>query len=245
MRRSRAFHDRADAGRSLAPAVEARRLHRPLILGLPRGGVPVAFEVARALGAELDVLVVRKLGVPYQPELAFGAIASGGVRVFNDDVVRMLPELDDEAIEVIVARESTELARREAAFRGDRRYPAFTDRDVVLVDDGLATGATMRAAVQAVRRGAPRRVIVAVPTSSAEAVKRISAEADEVICPETPAFFMAVGSQYEKFDQTTDEEVRSLLANSWREIDDQAEPETDSGTREAPGGKAGEKTASR
>lgn len=187
------------------------------MLGLPRGGVPVACEVAKAIHADLDVLVVRKLGVPYQPELAFGAIASGGVRVLNDDVLRLLPELDDEAIERVVARESLELARREATFRGDCPYPSFTNRDVVLVDDGLATGATMRAAVQAVRRGSPRRVLVAVPTGSTEAVKRVSGEADDVICLVTPAPFIAVGTCYERFDQTTDEEVRRLLDQARRE----------------------------
>lgn len=212
---NRIFRDRTDAGRALAPAVERCPLHRPLVLGLPRGGVPVAFEVARAICAALDVLVVRKLGVPYQPELAFGAIASGGIRVFNQDVLRMLPELDNKTIERIVAWECSELARREAAFRGARPYPAFTDRDVVLVDDGLATGATMRAAVQAVRRGNPRRVLVAVPTGSHDAVQHISDGADTVICLDTPRYFVAVGNQYERFDQVTDDEVRRLLELAW------------------------------
>lgn len=212
---NRIFRDRTDAGRALAPALERCALHRPLVLGLPRGGVPVAVEVAAAIGAPLDVLVVRKLGAPYQPELAFGAIASGGIRVFNDDVLRMLPEIDRKAIERIVAWESSELARREAAFRGARPYPAFTDRDVVLVDDGLATGATMRAAVQAVRRGKPRRVLVAVPTGSREAVQQISHEADAVICLDTPQYFVAVGNYYERFDQVTDDEVRRLLERAW------------------------------
>lgn len=217
MNRTRLFRDRADAGQALAVAVSQRGLHRPLVLGLPRGGVPVACEVAKACNADLDVLVVRKLGVPYQPELAFGAIASGGVRVLNDDVLRMLPELDDEAIGRIAARESAELARREAAFRGDRPYPAFANRDVVLVDDGLATGATMCAAVQAVRQGNPRRLLVAVPTGAPEAVKRLSGAADEVICLDMPARFIAVGSHYQRFDQTTDEEVRRLLDQAWLE----------------------------
>ena len=211
------FRDRTEAGRTLAAAVGRSALHRPLVLGLPRGGIPVAFEVARALGAALDILVVRKLGVPYQPELAFGAIASNGVRVFNEDVLRLVPELDSEAVGRIIAWESSELARRETAFRGDRPYPAFTDRDVVLVDDGLATGATMRAAVQAVRRGKPRRVIVAVPTGSSQAVKQLSDEADEVICLDIPRNFVAVGSHYERFDQTTDEEVRRLLEEAWKD----------------------------
>jgi predicted phosphoribosyltransferase len=216
LNRIRVFHDRADAGRALAAAVKRRALRDPLILGLPRGGVPVAFELARAVDADLDVLVVRKLGVPYQPELAFGAIASGGIRVMNEDVLGMLPELDDEVVERIAARESAELTRRETAFRGNRPYPAFTNRDVVLVDDGLATGATMRAAVQAARQLHPRRVLVAVPTGSAQAVRRISTEADDVICLDTPPFFTAVGNHYEYFDQTTDAEVRRLLNESWR-----------------------------
>lgn len=213
---NRLFRDRTAAGRALAPAVERCALQRPLVLGLPRGGVPVAFEVARAIGAALDVLVVRKLGVPYQPELAFGAIASGGIRVFNEEVLRIVPELDSEAIERIIAWESSELARREKAFRGDRPYPAFSDRDVVLVDDGLATGATMRAAVQAVRRGKPHRVLVAVPTGSSDAVEQLSSEADDVICLDVPRYFVAVGNHYERFDQTTDEEVRRLLEKAWK-----------------------------
>lgn len=217
MDRARVFHDRADAGKALAVAVADRALHRPLVLGLPRGGVPVAFEVARAISADLDVLVVRKLGVPDQPELAFGAIASGGVRVFNADVMQMLPGLKDQAVERILARESSELTRREAAFRGERRYLDFTDRDILLVDDGMATGATMHAAVQAVRQSGPRRVLVAVPTASPEALKRLFGDADEIICLDSPSPYFSVGSYYERFDQTTDQEVRNLLHRAWRD----------------------------
>jgi putative phosphoribosyl transferase len=212
---NRVFRDRADAGRALASAVKRWALSRPLVLGLPRGGVPVAFEVAQAIGADLDVLVVRKLGVPYQPELAFGAIASGGVCVFNEDVLRSVRQLDDETIERIITRESAELVRRESAFRGARPYPTFTNRDVLLIDDGLATGATMCAAVRAVKHGDARRVLVAVPTGSGEAVKRILHEADDVICLDTPVYFSAVGSQYERFDQTSDQEVRRILDRAW------------------------------
>lgn len=217
MKNSRLFHDREDAGRSLAPALGRSALRQPLVLGLPRGGVPVAVELSRALDTDMDILVVRKLGVPYQPELAFGAIASGGVRVFNDDVLILLPELDDETIDAIIGRESPELARRETTLRGNRPRPAYANRDVVLVDDGLATGATMRAAIQAVRRGNPRRVLVAVPIGSPQAVRRISEEADDVICLNTPASFTAVGSYYERFEQTTDEDVRRILGRRWRE----------------------------
>jgi predicted phosphoribosyltransferase len=216
MRNRLIFDDRRDAGRRLAPEVRRCALHNPLILGLPRGGIPVAYEVAKALDAELDALVVRKLGVPYQPELAFGAIASGGTRVLNDDVIDQLPGLAAATIERIVDNESRELERRERRFRGDRPYPELRDRDVVLVDDGMATGASMRAAARAVRQRHPRRVLVAVPTASAEAVGRLSEEVDRVICLDTPAYFGAVGNYYREFGQTTDDEVRDLLSDAWQ-----------------------------
>lgn len=216
MRNRLIFDDRRDAGRWLAPEVKRCALHNPLILGLPRGGIPVAYEVAKALDAELDALVVRKLGVPYQPELAFGAIASGGTRVLNDDVIDQLPGLAAATIERIVDNESRELERRERRFRGDRPYPELRDRDVVLVDDGMATGASMRAAARAVRQRHPRRVLVAVPTASAEAVGRLSEEVDRVICLDTPAYFGAVGNYYREFGQTTDDEVRDLLSDAWQ-----------------------------
>jgi predicted phosphoribosyltransferase len=215
MKSNRIFEDRRHAGRELAAAIKRCALRNPLILGLPRGGVPVAYEVAKAVDADLDVLVVRKLGVPYQPELAFGAIASGGVRVINEDTMRLVAELDESTIEPIVARETNELKRREALFRDGRAYPDFQDRDVVLVDDGMATGATMRAAAQAVRRRNPNRILVAVPTASAEAVSRISGDVDDLICLDTPRFFAAVGNYYRRFDQTTDEDVRTLLNEAW------------------------------
>jgi putative phosphoribosyl transferase len=186
-------------------------LEDPLILGLPRGGIPVAFEVATALGAPLDVIIVRKLGAPFQPELAIGAIASGGIRVLNKDVLRLFPDLTTDDIERITAREMQELERREHGYRGDRPFPDIAARDVVLVDDGLATGATMLAAVEAVRAQRPASITVAVPTGSNSAVAKLSPLVDRLICLETPPDFQAVGLYYVDFGQTRDEEVRSLL----------------------------------
>jgi putative phosphoribosyl transferase len=186
-------------------------LEDPLILGLPRGGIPVAFEVATALGAPLDVIIVRKLGAPVQPELAIGAIASGGIRVLNKDVLRLFPDLTTDDIERITAREMQELERREHGYRGDRPFPDIAARDVVLVDDGLATGATMLAAVEAVRAQRPASITVAVPTGSNSAVAKLSPLVDRLICLETPPDFQAVGLYYVDFGQTRDEEVRSLL----------------------------------
>jgi predicted phosphoribosyltransferase len=181
-----------------------------LVLGLPRGGIPVAYEVARGLGAALDVFVVRKLGVPGQEELAMGAIASGGVRVVNADVVRALgisPAMLDRA----AAEESRELERREASYRGDRAQPRIEGRTVILVDDGLATGSTMRAAVAALRQQRPARLIVAVPVAARTTCEELRREVDEVLCHATPEPFLAVGRFYDDFSQTTDEEVRELL----------------------------------
>lgn len=205
------FDDRVDAGRALARALVARKdLAGAIVLALPRGGVPVANEVAQALGLPLDVLVVRKLGLPSQPELAMGAIASGGAVVLNDEVVRYLGGRK-EALEEVQRRELAELARRERAYRGERAPLAMAGRDAIVVDDGLATGATMEAAVRALRAGGAGRVIVAVPVASAEARDRIAAVADEVVCLATPMFFSAVGQWYRDFGQTTDDEVRELL----------------------------------
>ena len=181
-----------------------------IVLGLPRGGVPVAYEVARALGAPLDVFVVRKLGMPGQSELALGAIASGGIQVFNQSLIRRAG-LPNEAIKRVALREQEELRRRERVYRGDRPAPELRGKVVILVDDGLATGATMRAAVQAVRERNPARVIAAVPTAAIEVCDALREEADEVVCAFTPEPFNAVGLWYEDFTQTSDAEVRRLL----------------------------------
>jgi predicted phosphoribosyltransferase len=211
--RPQRFHNRTDAGRQLAERLAAYA-DRPdvLVLALPRGGVPVGYEVARALGAPLDVFLVRKLGVPGYEELAMGAVASGGVRVLNDEIVRGLGISEDE-IDAAVARELQELGRRERLYRRSRPTPNVAGRTVILVDDGLATGATMRAAVAALRQQHPARIVVAVPTASPDTCEALKAEADDVICAMTPEPFFAVGHWYEDFTQTTDNEVRELLAH--------------------------------
>jgi predicted phosphoribosyltransferase len=182
-----------------------------VVLGLPRGGVPVAFEVARTLGAPLDVLVVRKLGVPGHEELAFGAVASGGLRVLNPEVAATLPS---GVIEEVTARERTELERREALYRGDRPPLDLAGRTVLLVDDGLATGASMRAAVAATRRQDPAAIVVAVPVGAASTCELLGSEADAVICAVRPEPFIAVGAWYGDFSATADDVVRQLLAES-------------------------------
>ncbi len=206
------FRNRFDAGRQLAARL-GRYAGRSdvVVLALPRGGVPVGYEVARALGAPLDVFVVRKLGVPGHEELAMGAIASGGVRVLNEDVLRELP-LSQEEIDAVAAAEQRELARREAAYRDGRHPVDVRDKIVILVDDGLATGATMRAAVAALRRLGPARVVVAVPVGAPSTCADLNDEADEAICAQEPEPFFAVGMWYQDFTQTSDEEVRELLA---------------------------------
>jgi len=206
------FRDRREAGRVLAEKLAAYA-NRPdvLVLALPRGGVPVAYEVARALSAPLDVFVVRKLGVPGYEELAMGAVATGGVRVLNDQLVESLG-IPEQMIDAAAVREQQELARRERLYRGGRPPPDVRGRTAILVDDGLATGATMRAAVEALRRQNPARIVVAVPTASPEICEEMKSKADEVICAITPEPFHAVGRWYQDFSQTTDEEVRVLLA---------------------------------
>lgn len=206
-----AFHDRIEAGRLLAARLAAyAQLRDVLVLALPRGGVPVAYEVARALNAPLDVYVVRKLGVPGQEELALGAIASGGVRVLNQDVVRAL-NITDAQIDAIAAREQVELERREQLYRGDRPLPDVAGRTVILVDDGLATGATMRAAVRALRQLRPRKLVVAVPTGAPDTCADLEREVDDLICLIAPAPFYGVGFWYDHFAQTSDAEVTRLL----------------------------------
>jgi predicted phosphoribosyltransferase len=205
------YRDRADAGVTLAGVLGHYAGRQDLlVLGLPRGGVPVAYQVARALGAPLDVFLVRKLGVPGREELAMGAIASGGVRVLNRNLVEGLG-IPAEMVERTVEAEQRELDRRERAYREDRPPPQVGGMVVVLVDDGLATGSTMRAAIAAVRRLGPAWLVVAVPTAPAVTCQELREEADEVICASTPARFRAVGLSYRQFPQVSDEEVRELL----------------------------------
>ena len=205
------FRDRRAAGRSLALLLsEHRGAPGLLVLALPRGGVPVGFEVARALDAPLDVFVVRKIGVPGNEELAMGAIASGGIRVLSPDLIRMRG-VTPEALEEAAGREGAELARRERAYRGIRPACDISHRRVIVVDDGMATGSTMRAAVIAIRSAGPARVIVAAPVASEEASAALKAIADECVCALRPPAFASVGAWYEDFRQTTDEEVRELL----------------------------------
>jgi putative phosphoribosyl transferase len=206
------FRNRSEAGRVLAAklAVYAKRPD-VIVLALPRGGVPVAYEVAQALDAPLDVFLVRKLGVPGHEEYALGAIASGGVRVINQDVVRGL-RIPQATIDAIAAREQQELKRREHLYRGDRPGPDVRGRTVILMDDGLATGATMCAAVKALRQQGAGRVVVAVPIAPPETCDQLRAAVDDIICVVTPEPFHAVGLSYEDFSQTTDDEVRDLLA---------------------------------
>ena len=213
------FRDRHAAGRALAACV-AQALQPPptaagaLVLALPRGGLPVAQPIAQALALPLDLLIVRKLGVPGQPEFAMGAIASGGLQVLNDEVVRRL-DIRAADIDTVVRAETTELARRQRLYRGQRPPPAIGGRCVIVVDDGLATGATMRAAVRALRTQAPARVVVAVPVAAADSVQRLRAEVDQLLTLATPEPFVAVGRWYRHFDAVEDAEVQHLLTQAW------------------------------
>ena len=211
MPRALPFRDRRDGGRVLAERLR-HYAGRPdvLVLALPRGGVPVGYEVAQALGAPLDVFLVRKLGVPGHEELAMGAIASGNVRVLNPDVIAML-HIPAHVIDDIAAHEEVELQRREREYRGDRPPLDARGRVVILVDDGLATGATMRAAAASLRRHGVARLVVAVPVAAEETCEALRPEVDEIICAVTPQPFYAVGAWYEDFSQTDDAEVRALL----------------------------------
>lgn len=208
------FRDRSDAGHVLASHLSGFAGRTDLIvLALPRGGVPVGHEVARALGAPLDVFLVRKLGLPGHEELAMGAIASGGIRLINEDVVQAYG-VSDADIDAVTTVEQRELERRERIYRDNRPLPSLHDRTVILVDDGLATGATMRVAVLALREESPASIVVAVPVAAAETCDEFRAIVDEVVCAETPAPFYAVGLWYEDFSQTTDEEVHELLTTN-------------------------------
>jgi putative phosphoribosyl transferase len=208
------FRDRTAAGKVLAESLKDYA-GRPdvLVLALPRGGVPVAFEVAERLGAPLDVFLVRKLGVPGHEELAMGAIATGGVLVLNEEVMSYL-RISGEVVDSVAAEELRELERRERAYRGDRPAPDVKVKTVILVDDGLATGSTMRAAAAALRQQNPARIVVAVPVSAAETCDEYRMGVDEIVCAVTPEPFRAVGLWYEDFSQTTDDEVRGLLARA-------------------------------
>ena len=204
------YRDRVDAGQRLAQALLPLRSEHPVVLGLPRGGVPVAAEIARVLSAPLDVIMVRKLGLPGHSELAMGAIGEGGVRIVNEEVVRAAG-VDSLTLARVEQLERTELERRARQFRGKRRQAPLAGRTAVIVDDGIATGSTARAACQVVRELGAARVVLAVPVGAAGAIRELRADADDVLCLETPARFRAVGEWYADFDQTTDEDVIRLL----------------------------------
>ncbi len=205
------FKNRKAAGQQLAKALSHHANKADvLVLGLPRGGVPVAFEVARELKAELDVMIVRKLGVPGHKELAMGAIASGGVRIINEDIVRSL-RIPQEMIDSVAAQEQEELLRREQSYRGSRPALDIENHTVIVIDDGIATGATMRAALAALKQLNPAHLVVAVPTGATDTCAELKRSADEVVCLSTPEPYIAVGVWYEEFPQTSDDEVRTLL----------------------------------
>jgi putative phosphoribosyl transferase len=205
------LRDRSEAGKRLARELMRYAMRSDvLVLALPRGGVPVGFEVARALRIPLDVFVVRKLGMPFHEELAMGAIASGGARLLNDDVIQTYAISEDE-IHRVIESEMRELDRRERMYRGGRPFPVLRDRIVILVDDGLATGSTMRAAIMALREESPARIVVAVPVAARDTCEELRDVADEIVCLETPEPFDAVGLWYQNFSQTSDREVHDLL----------------------------------
>lgn len=228
MLRSLAIYlNRRHAGRVLAQAL-SRYANRDdvVVLGLPRGGIPVAYEVATALGAPLDVFVVRKLGLPGYPELAMGAIASGGIMVLIPEVVEQL-RIPQRIVDAVAEAEARELERREQAYRGDRPPIDVTGRTVILIDDGLATGASMHAAIAALRQRKPKRIVVAVPIASPSTCEEIGKQADDIVCAATPEPFRAVGLWYQDFSQTSDEEVRKLLEEAARNRSPAAESAAD------------------
>jgi|SRR5215213_1982245 len=204
------FDDRRDAGRRLAEKLSRFTDERPVVFALPRGGVPVGYEISRSLEAPLDVFVSRKLGAPGQPEFGIGAVAAGGVRVLNEDVVRRLG-IPDDYVEQITARETAEVERRLRYFRGERPEPEVGGRTAILVDDGLATGVTARAAVEALRRRRPRHLVLAAPVCAAQTAELLRPEVDEMVCLESPSDLGAIGFWYRNFEQTSDEEVVELL----------------------------------
>jgi putative phosphoribosyl transferase len=218
------FRNRAEAGHLLAQKLTAYA-HRPdvLVLGLPRGGVPVAFEVAKALSVPMDIWLVRKLGVPTQKELAMGAIAMGGVRVLNQQVVRWLG-ISDAVIDKVAAQEQQELERRNQVYRGNRPVPDMQNRTIILVDDGLATGSTMHAAIASLWQQQPDRIIVAVPVAPSSVYEEFQHEADEMVCLQTPESFEAIGAWYIDFSQTTDQEVRDLLEQPTQRVPSPGKP---------------------
>ncbi len=212
------FRNRIEAGRLLAKRLKPTYANRPdvLVLGLPRGGVPVAYEVAKVLDAPLDICIVRKLGVPGHEELAMGAIATGGIRVLNEELVRSL-KISEQAIERVTTREQQELQRRDRLYRGTRPVPDLSHRTIILIDDGIATGSTIKAAISTIKQQQPDRIVVAVPVAPPDVCNELKAEADEVVCLITPEWLYAISLWYEDFSPTTDEEVRHLLALAVKE----------------------------
>jgi len=217
------FEDRRDAGRRLAEKLSRFMDERPVVFALPRGGVPVGYEISRSLGAPLDVFVSRKLGAPDQPEFGIGAVAAGGVRVLNQDVVRRLG-IPEDYVEQITARETAEVSRRLRYFRGDRPEPEVGGRTAILVDDGLATGVTARAAVESLRRRRPRRLILAAPVCAAQTAELFRHAVDQLVCLECPSDLGAIGFWYKDFEQTSDEEVMELLERARSERGAQGNP---------------------
>lgn len=210
------LRDRAAAGQSLVePLLQFAQRDDVIVLGLPRGGVPVAYEIATALEVRLDVMLVRKLGVPSHEEYAMGAIASGGIQIVNEDVLRA-NHIDQVTLDAVVERETRELSRREHAYRAGRQPLNLKDQVVILVDDGLATGATMMAAVHAVRRHNPAHIVVAVPVAALDSAEALRSEVTELVCPLTPEWLVSIGQWYLDFSQTSDDEVIDLLQRAWQ-----------------------------